>query len=194
MDDGQTFEPFELRRAEQLAAGAVESVEAAGLYARQASPQDAAAITAIYNQAIADRLATFETEPRSPGQILPWIDGDLPVVVACRASGEVVGFAAALANTDRGAQAGVAEFSVHIRRDWRSHDAGDVALGALIEVAREGGLWKLLARVFPENAACRGLARRHGFKEVGVLEKHGRVDGVWRDCVIVERLLPENLA
>jgi phosphinothricin acetyltransferase len=33
---------------------------------------------------------------------------------------------------------------------------------------------------------------RSGFKEIGVHEKHGKLDGVWRDCVIVERVLPEN--
>jgi phosphinothricin acetyltransferase len=191
MDDGQVFAPFESGRTERPGSGV--SVEG-DLHARPASAQDAAAITVIYNQAIADRLATFEAEPRSPGQILPWINGDLPVVVACRPSGEVVGFAAALASTDRGAQAGVGELATHARRDWRSHDAGDVALGALIEAARDAGLWKLLAHVLPDNVTARALARRHGFKEVGVLEKHGRVDGVWRDCLIVERLLPENLA
>lgn len=64
---------------------------------------------------------------------------------------------------------------------------------ALIEAAREAGLWKLLSRIFPENAASLALMRKVGFREVGLHEKHGRLDGVWRDALLVERLIPENL-
>ena len=64
---------------------------------------------------------------------------------------------------------------------------------ALIDAAREKGLWKLLSRVFPENRASLALMARMGFKEIGVHEKHGKLDGVWRDTVIVERLIPENI-
>ena len=66
-------------------------------------------------------------------------------------------------------------------------------LGALVDAAAARGFWKLVSRVFPENAASRALCRRCGFREVGVYEKHGRLDGQWRDVVIVERLIPENL-
>jgi L-amino acid N-acyltransferase YncA len=76
-----------------------------------------------------------------------------------------------------------------VRRDWRGRGAGQVALAALIEVAGAAGLWKLVSRVFPENAASRALLRRMGFREVGFYQRHGQLDGIWRDCVIVERLL-----
>ncbi len=66
-------------------------------------------------------------------------------------------------------------------------------MSALIEAAEQAGFWKLLSRVFPENTASRELIRSLGFREVGVYEKHGRLDGVWRDVIIVERLLPRNL-
>ena len=56
------------------------------------------------------------------------------------------------------------------------------------------GFWKLLSRVFPENAASRALCRATGFREVGTYHRHARLDGVWRDCVIVERLIGEGLA
>jgi L-amino acid N-acyltransferase YncA len=66
-------------------------------------------------------------------------------------------------------------------------------MAALLESAEASGYWKLVSRVFPENMASRALLRKLGFREVGVYEKHARLDGIWRDVVIVERLLPENL-
>jgi phosphinothricin acetyltransferase len=64
---------------------------------------------------------------------------------------------------------------------------------AFIPACEQAGLWKLVSRLFPENAASRALCRRHGFREVGVYEKHARLDGAWRDVVIVERLIARNL-
>jgi phosphinothricin acetyltransferase len=65
-------------------------------------------------------------------------------------------------------------------------------MDALVAAAREAGYWKLTSRVFVENTASRALLARVGFREVGVHHKHARLDGVWRDVVIVERLIPEN--
>jgi L-amino acid N-acyltransferase YncA len=51
------------------------------------------------------------------------------------------------------------------------------------------GYWKLVSRVFPENESSRALCRALGFREVGVYRRHAKLDGQWRDCVIVELLL-----
>jgi phosphinothricin acetyltransferase len=64
---------------------------------------------------------------------------------------------------------------------------------ALIEAAEQAGFWKLVSRVFVENAPSRKLLHSAGFREVGIYEKHARLDGVWRDVVVVERLIPSNL-
>jgi len=64
-----------------------------------------------------------------------------------------------------------------------------MALEALINAAQQAGFWKLLSRVFPENVASRGLIRELGFREVGTYEKHGKLDGQWRNVIIVERLI-----
>jgi phosphinothricin acetyltransferase len=64
-----------------------------------------------------------------------------------------------------------------------------LTLDALLSAAKDAGFWKLVSRVFVENAASRALLRATGFREVGIYEKHGQLDGVWRDVVIVERLL-----
>jgi L-amino acid N-acyltransferase YncA len=159
------------------------------LRARPADPADAAAIAAIYNDGIADRIATFETEPRSAAQIVGWFDGRHPIVVVEDDRAAVVAFAATSAYRSRPCYDGIAEFSVYVARGHRGTGAGRVAMTALIPAATAAGYWKLLSRIFPENTASRALMARMGFREVGVYRRHGRLDGAWRDCVIVERLL-----
>ena len=170
-----------------------KSIALATLTARPARRDDAAAITEIYNQGIADRIATFETEPRDIADIMPWFDHAHGFVSVTEATGEVVGFAIAHPYSDRCCYRGVGEFSVYVRRSHRGRGVGQVAMAALIEAARADGLWKLMSRVFPENRASLNLMARTGFNEIGVHEKHGKLDGVWKDCVIVELLIPENI-
>ena len=158
--------------------------------ARVATPTDAPAIAAIYNEGIADRIGTFETEPRSAQQIDAWFDGRHPIVVV-EEGGVVVAFASASSYRARPCYAGIAEFSVYVARSSRGAGAGLVAMAALLEAAEAAGFWKLLSRIFPENTASRALMAKVGFHEVGVYRRHGKLDGVWRDCVIVERLLGE---
>ena len=159
---------------------------------RSAVPEDAAAIARIYNGSIEERVATFETRPRTAEEILSWFDGRHPVVVV-EEGGEILAFAATSEYRLRGCYAGVAEFSVYADRGARGRGAGGMAMGALIPAAERAGFWKLVSRVFVENAPSRRLLRSAGFREVGVYEKHARLDGAWRDVVIVERLLPSNL-
>ena len=160
------------------------------LTARAASPADAQAIATIYNEGIADRIGTFETEPRSTEQIAAWFDGRHPIIVV-EEGREVVAFASTSPYRARPCYAGIAEFSVYVARNRRGAGAGRVAMAALIEAAAAAGFWKLLSRIFPENTASRALMAKLGFREVGIYRRHGKLDGAWRDCVIVERLLGE---
>jgi phosphinothricin acetyltransferase len=164
-----------------------------GLSVRPARREDAPAIAEIYNQGIEDRVATFETEPRAVADIGPWFDHAYAFVAVVDALGEVAGYAVAHPYADRCCYRGIGEFSVYVRRSHRGRGVGQVAMRALIEASREGGLWKLLSRVFPENRASLNLMARMGFRDLGTHEKHGKLDGVWRDTVIVELLIPENL-
>ena len=156
--------------------------------ARSATPNDADAIVRIYNQGIEDRVATFETRRRSVEDVHAWFDGVHPIVVV-EDGGGVVAFAATFTYRPRECYAGIAEVSVYVARAYRRRGAGRIALETLIQAAKEAGFWKLLSRIFPENLASRGLVRQLGFREVGIYEKHGQLDGQWRDVVIVERLV-----
>jgi L-amino acid N-acyltransferase YncA len=162
------------------------------MLARRATAADAEAIARIYNEGIADRVATFETRPRSAADVRAWFDGVHPCVVV-ENEGEVIAFGATSGYRPRECYAGIAEASLYVARSARRRGAGRVAMNALLEAAAAAGFWKLLSRIFVENQASRNLCRKMGFREVGVYEKHGRLDGEWRDVVIVERLIPVNL-
>jgi phosphinothricin acetyltransferase len=163
------------------------------LAARPATPADAQAMVEIYNEGIADRIATFETTPRSADQLSGWFDDNHPIVVVVDEPGHVVGYAATFPYADRCCYAGIAEFSVYVRRANRGQGVGAIAMNALIDAATVAGFWKLLSRVFVGNKASLALLKSVGFREVGVHEKHGKLDGVWHDVVAVERLLDTTL-
>lgn len=162
---------------------------------RNATLDDAAAIAEIYNQGIEDRVATYETKRRSAEHQQAWLQsiaGRYPAVVA-QIDGEIIGWAGAGPYRDRECYRGIGEFSMYVHRDWRRRGVGNLLLTGLISEAERLGLWKLLSRIFPFNEASRALCRKHGFREVGVYEKHSRLEGRWLDVVIVERLISSNL-
>ena len=160
--------------------------------ARPASPDDAPILTQIYNEGIEDRVGTFETRPRQVQDVAAWFDGIHPIIVV-EGDGEVIAFASTSSYRSRECYAGIAEFSVYVARKARGQGAGTVAMRALLDAVKPAGIWKLVSRIFVENHASRRLMASMGFREVGIYEKHARLDGQWRDVVIVERLIPDNL-
>src|SRR5919204_2835573 len=153
------------------------------LSTRPASSADAAAIARIYNEGIDDRLATFETEPRSAADIEGWLEAGFPLVVV-EHGGDVVAWASAPPyRPRRPAYSGVADFSTYVARAARGHGAGRVAVEALVAECERQGYWKLVSRIFPENEASLALCRALGFREVGVYKRHAKLDGRWMDTV-----------
>lgn len=160
---------------------------------RLATPADSPEITAIHNQGISDRIATFETEPRNATEVAAQLaeKGDrFPTIVAER-NGRIVGFATAGSYRNRPCYAGIAEHSVYVASDARGISVGRVLLEALAQAYERRGFWKLVSRIFPENRASLVLHERAGFRVVGIYRRHSRLEGEWRDCVIVERSLGE---
>jgi phosphinothricin acetyltransferase len=149
-----------------------------------------AAIAAIYNEGIADRVATFETRERSMDEVKAWLAGELPFLVAVDGD-EVLGWARLSDYSDRCVYAGVAEHGVYVAGAARSRGVGRRLLEALCEQAEQHGLYKVTSRIFTDNLASRAVHRAAGFEEVGIQRRHGRLDGEWKDCVLVERLVGE---
>ncbi len=159
---------------------------------RSAAATDAARIADIYNQGIAARQATFEPTPRTADDIVDRLRERRFPLLVCEVEGCLLGWAGLSGYRSRACYEGIAEFSVYLDRAARGRGLGRRLLEALIADARRLGYWKLVSRVFTSNAASLALCRACGFREVGIYEKHARLDGHWLDVVIVERLIPEN--
>jgi phosphinothricin acetyltransferase len=159
---------------------------------RAATLADAEGIALVYNQGIEDRVGTFETRPRTTQDIENWFDAVHPIVVAEDESG-ILAFGSTSTYRPRDCYHGIAEFSIYVRRDKRGQGIGTPTLKALIAEAEKAGFWKLVSRVFVENKPSLKLLASLGWREVGVYYNHAKLDGVWRDVVIVERIIEANL-
>lgn len=158
---------------------------------RPARAADAAAICTIYNQGIEDRVATLETDLRSPEERRQWLAARGPrhPVIVAEAGGEVVGWGSLNPFNPRKAYDYVADFSVYIERGWRGRGIGKRILARLIELARELGYHKLVLSAFPTNAGGIALYQKFSFRTVGIYKEQGKLDGRWVDTIIMEKLL-----
>ena len=159
---------------------------------RGATAEDAAAIGAIYNQGIEDRLATLETTLRTPDERRQWMAARghrHPVIVAEAADAGVVGWGSLNAFNPRPAYDHVADLSVYIERGWRGKGVGRRLLERLLDLGREIGYHKLVLAAFPFNGAGMALYERMGFQTVGIYREQGQLDGRWVDVIVMERLL-----
>ena len=158
---------------------------------RAATVADAAAICRIYNQGIQDRVATLETEERTPEERLQWLESRGPrhPVLVAESDGGVVGWASLNVFNARRAYEHVADLSLYVERDWRGRGAGRQLLEALVARARELGYHKLVLAAFPWNEAGMRAYGRAGFREVGIYREQGRLDGRWVDTIVMEKIL-----
>jgi L-amino acid N-acyltransferase YncA len=153
---------------------------------RPARVGDAGAIARIFEQGIADRVATFETRAPAPAEIAELIAGGAPILVASP-GGQVIGFAKIGPYADPADYyAGVGEATVYVARAARRGGVGRELLEELAEEARSRGYWKLVGKIFDLNRPSLAMVRSCGWREVGVHLRHGRLDGAWKDVVVVE--------
>ena len=162
------------------------------LSVRPATVDDATVICLIYNQGIEDRVATLETELRTPEERGQWLAARgprHPVIVAETADDGVVGWGSLNVFNSRAAYRFAADFSIYVERGWRGKGAGSVMLKRLIELGREHGYHKLVLSAFPTNDGGMALYTKLGFRTVGTYKEQGQLDGRWLDTIIMEKLL-----
>jgi len=148
-------------------------------------PDDWEQVRAIYIQGIQTGNATFETEAPNWDA---WDNSHLNFARLVARSGQsVLGWAALSRVSSRHVYSGVAEVSVYVAVSARGIGAGRMLLIQLIEQAERHGVWTLQAGIFPENAPSITLHKSCGFREVGRRERLGKLNGVWRDVVLLER-------
>ena len=152
---------------------------------RAMTPQDWPSVARIYAEGIATRNATFETT------VPAWADWDAAHTgehrwVAVHGD-DVLGWAACSRVSSRCVYAGVLELSVYVAEAARDRGVGSALLAALVRSTEAAGVWTLETGIFPENTASLALHARHGFRVIGTRERIGRMDGTWRDVVLLER-------
>lgn len=152
---------------------------------RPMTAADADAVLEIFREGIEDRVATFETECPD------WEQFDRGHTADCRLvahqSGQVLGWAVLSPVSSRQCYRGVAEVSIYIKRTSRRQGVGSLLMSALIACSEENGYWTLQASTFEENETSLALQKRHGFRQVGIRERIGCLDGCWRNTIIMER-------
>jgi L-amino acid N-acyltransferase YncA len=152
---------------------------------RELRQEDWPAVREIYEQGIAGKNATFETEAPSWEA---WDRSQLDVHRYVAVEQErVVGWVAAHPVSSRPCYAGVVEHSVYVHDDWQGKGIGRALLERLFESTEQAGIWTIQTGIFPENEASLKLHERCGFRVVGTQERLGKLDGVWRDVVVLER-------
>lgn len=158
---------------------------------RAATEADAEAICAIYNQGIEDRIATLETDLRTPDERRQWLAARGPrhPVVVATLGDRVIGWGSLNPFSARRAYDHVADFSVYVERASRGHGVGRRLLERLIALAGDRGFHKMVLSTFPFNEAGVALYERMGFRRVGIYREMGRLDGRWVDTLIMEKLL-----
>lgn len=139
----------------------------------------------IYLEGIATGQATFQKEAPS------WEEWNRSHVSECRIvaryNGRVVGWAALTPVSSRCVYSGVAEVSVYVSENAVGKGIGSKLLYHLILRSEEQGFWMLQSSIFPENAASMKIHMKNGFRELGRRERIGKMDGAWRDTVLLER-------
>ena len=152
---------------------------------RPMESRDWPSVRDIYLEGVATGNATFETGAPE------WEEWDSKHLADARlvaeADGAVAGWAALSPVSSRRVYSGVAELSIYIASAMRGKGVGKELMAAAIEESEAKGYWTLRSGIFPENQASLGLHRKFGFRVMGTQERIGKMDGRWRDVVMLER-------
>ena len=157
---------------------------------REMEHSDAARVASIYNEGIRGRGATFRRDEVGEPFVAAWLDeADRHPVLVAEREGAVIGWARAGSYSSFEAYAGIGELAIYVTESARGAGVARGLVDALADSCRERGYWKLIAKVFPSNAASIELLHRCGYRDVGLHLRHGQHEDGWRDVLLLEKSL-----
>jgi L-amino acid N-acyltransferase YncA len=161
------------------------------LHITEADRSDLPAIRAIYNEGIADRLATLESDPKDDTEMAEWFasHAERYVILVAKRADEVVGWASLNPYSHRCAYAGVADLSVYVARAARGSGVGAALLAEIDGYARRHNFHKVVLFALTVNEAGLRLYRKAGYREVGLFREQGILDGRFVDVIAMEKLM-----
>lgn len=152
---------------------------------RKLEKEDWPQVSSIYQQGLLTENATFEVDAPN------WADWHNVHLLTCRfvaeLDNEIIGWSALSPVSSRCVYSGVAEVSVYVLNHFSGQRIGTKLLDQLIRESEDNGIWTLQAGIFPENAGSLRIHEKLGFRKVGYREKIGKLKGIWRDTVLLER-------
>jgi L-amino acid N-acyltransferase YncA len=162
---------------------------------REARINDLEPIMRIYNQGIEDRIATLEPETKDISYMKNWYDqhkGRYKILVA-EQEGHVLGWTSINHYNNRCSYAGVGDLSIYIAREHRGKGVGSLLLKEMEKVAIENGFYKIVLFTFPFNMIGQALYKKNGFREVGIFENQGILDGKFVDVMAMEKIIAQYI-
>ena len=152
---------------------------------REFKEEDFPEVQNIYQQGIDTGNATFQNAAKS------WEEWNKSMLVNCRIiateNNKILGWAGLSAVSSREVYSGVAEVSVYVAEHAQGKGVGNKLLAQLITESENNNIWMLQAGIFPENTGSIKLHKNNGFRQLGIRENIGKMNGVWRDSVLLER-------
>jgi L-amino acid N-acyltransferase YncA len=155
---------------------------------RKAELKDLAAITDIYNQAILNTTATFDTDTKTVEGQQPWFNkhgAKYPVLIGLD-NNRIVGWASLSAWSDRCAYADTAEISLYVSEGERGKGIGRKLTEAILKAGKQAGLHTAIARIAQGNDVSIHLAESLGFKHIGVMKEVGKKFGKLLDVYLMQ--------
>ena len=153
---------------------------------RKLAKEDWDQVKFIYEAGIATKNATFETQ--APATFEQWISNAIPsCTIVAEEDSSIIGWCRLTPVSYREVYTGIGEHSIYVHPDAKGKGIGNLLLGELIEQSEAEGFWTLESKIFVENEASIQLHKKNGFKVVGIRERIAKLDGVWRDTLLLER-------
>jgi L-amino acid N-acyltransferase YncA len=161
---------------------------------RDATPDDAAGILSVFNPIIEARSFTLFDTPftleAERSYIACLADRDI-FHVAVRASDKtVVGFQSMSPfATYTHAFDHVGVIGTYVDLASRRHGIAKCLFPATFQVARRKGYEKIFTYIRADNPAALATYQKHGFRIVGMAERHSKLHGQYIDVIMVEHFL-----